>query len=102
MLVTDVGDEMCRWQLLDVGDDFGYFGHLHLKIVTNITVTFGRRLPVYLGIVNNNLKIEYGPGTTVSYGCAATFLGEFYYFGGAAPNKRQVSFFLWFCENLLS
>ena len=43
-----------------------------------------------LGNVKNNLNFEYGPGTTVSYGCAATFRGEFYYFGGAAPNKRQV------------
>ena len=43
-----------------------------------------------LGNINENLNFEYGTGTTISYGCAATFLGEFYYFGGAAPNKRQV------------
>ena len=29
MLVTDVGDEMCWRQLLDVGDGFGYFDHQH-------------------------------------------------------------------------
>ena len=45
-----------------------------------------------LGNINDNLNFEYGPGTTVSYGCAATLRGEFYYFGGADPNKRQVSF----------
>ena len=27
MFVTDVGDEMCWWQLLDFGDGFGHFGH---------------------------------------------------------------------------
>ena len=43
-----------------------------------------------LGNINENLNFEYGMDTTVSYGCAATFRGEFYYFGGAAPNKRQV------------
>ena len=47
-----------------------------------------------LGNINDNLNFEYGPGTTVSYGCAATFRGDFYYFGGAAPNKRQVRFFI--------
>ena len=29
MLVTDVGDEMCWWQLVDVDDRFGHFGHRH-------------------------------------------------------------------------
>ena len=35
MLVTDVEEEMCWWQLKDVGDGLGYFGHehhLYLKI----------------------------------------------------------------------
>ena len=27
MLVTDVWDEICWWQLLDVGDSFDHFGH---------------------------------------------------------------------------
>jgi len=31
-----------------------------------------------LGNINDNLNFEYGPGTTVSYGCAATFRGDFY------------------------
>ena len=48
-----------------------------------------------LGNINENLNFEYGTGTTVSYGCAATFRGDFYYFGGAAPNKRQVRVFHW-------
>ena len=30
MLVTDVGDEMCWWQLWGVSDGFGHFGHQHL------------------------------------------------------------------------
>ena len=29
MLVADVGDKMCEWQLKDVGDGFGDFGHQH-------------------------------------------------------------------------
>ena len=47
MLVTDVGDEMCWWQLQNIGDGFGVFdhqhllfhisiGHQHSKDVTNI------------------------------------------------------------------
>ena len=27
MLVMDVGDEICWWQLKDVGDGFGHFDH---------------------------------------------------------------------------
>ena len=50
MLVTDVGDEMCWRQLLDVGDGFGRFchqhsltfnmsvGHQHPQDVTNIEI----------------------------------------------------------------
>ena len=30
MLVTDVGDEMCWWQLWGVSDGFGHFGRQHL------------------------------------------------------------------------
>ena len=30
-----------------------------------------------LGNINDNLNFEYGPGT-VSYGCTATFRGDFY------------------------
>ena len=37
MLVTDVGDEMCWRQFLDVGDAFGYFGHQH-ALSLNISV----------------------------------------------------------------
>ena len=29
MLVTDVGEEICWWQLWDVGDNFGHFGRQH-------------------------------------------------------------------------
>ena len=42
MLVTDIEAEMRWWQLRDVGDDFGLFGHQyspghqHSKDVTNI------------------------------------------------------------------
>ena len=37
MLVTDVGDEMCWRQLLDVGDGFGRFCHQH-SLSFNISV----------------------------------------------------------------
>ena len=37
MLVTDVGDEMCWRQLLDVGDDFGRFCHQY-PLSFNISV----------------------------------------------------------------
>ena len=48
MLVTDIGDQMSRWQVQDVGDSFGQFGHQnplsfyitvehqHSKDVTNV------------------------------------------------------------------
>ena len=63
------------------------------------TKNFFSRIYKILGNINENLNFEYGPGTTVSYGCAATFRGEFYYFGGAAPNKRQVRVsFSWDCN----
>ena len=43
------------------------------------------------GNVNDDLDFEYGDGTTVAYGCGATFMGEFWYFGGdGAANNRQV------------
>ena len=34
MLVTDVGDSMCWWQVWEVGDTFGAFG----LMATNIAV----------------------------------------------------------------
>ena len=49
MLVTDIGDEMCWWQLWDVGDGLSHFshqhplslnisvGHQHQKDVTNVS-----------------------------------------------------------------
>ena len=37
MLVTDVGDEICWRQLLDVGDGFGHFRHQH-HLSLNISV----------------------------------------------------------------
>ena len=33
MLATDVGDEMCLYQLKDVGDGFVHFCHQHLPII---------------------------------------------------------------------
>ena len=42
MLVTDVGDEICWRQFLDVSDAFGYFGHQH-HLSLNIGV--GHHLP---------------------------------------------------------
>ena len=54
ILLTDVGDEMCWWQLKDVGDDSGHFGdqypqffmsvgHQHSKDVT-VTKQYGSTL----------------------------------------------------------
>jgi len=44
------------------------------------------------GNVNDDLKFEYGEGTTASYGCGATLNGEFWYFGGGfVTNYRQAS-----------
>ena len=40
--------------------------------------------------MNEDLTLEYGDGTEVRYGCAATLNNEFWYFGGSASNKRQV------------
>ena len=44
------------------------------------------------GNVNEELNFEFGEGATVYEGCGATFMGEFWYFGGYdLANKRQVS-----------
>ena len=32
MLVTDVGNELCWWQLSDIGDGFAHFGSLYFYI----------------------------------------------------------------------
>ena len=33
----DVGDEMCSWQLWDIGDGLGHFGHFDLLFLHNVT-----------------------------------------------------------------
>ena len=43
------------------------------------------------GNYNDDLNFEYGNGTTAFYGCGATLMGQFWYFGGGNPNKRQVN-----------
>ena len=40
---------------------------------------------------NEDLAFEFGTGTEVRYGCAATLMNEFWYFGGTSF-KRQVRF----------
>ena len=41
--------------------------------------------------MNEDLTFEYGVGTEVQYGCAATLKNEFWYFGGSSSSlKRQV------------
>ena len=43
------------------------------------------------GNVNEDLNFEYGEEVTVYDGCGASFMGEFWYFGGdGAANNRQV------------
>ena len=42
MLLTDVGDEMCWRQLLDVGDGFGRFCHQH---PLSFNINFGHQQP---------------------------------------------------------
>ena len=43
------------------------------------------------GNVNPNSVFEIGKDVTISYGCAATLNGEFWYFGGASNKNRQVN-----------
>lgn len=42
------------------------------------------------GTVDDDLSFSYGEGATAYGGCAATFLGEFWYFGGHSANNHQV------------
>ena len=51
---------------------------------------------MYLGNINEDLTFEYGDGTDVHYGCAATLKNEFWYLGGY-NYKRQVKWqkYLW-------
>ena len=42
------------------------------------------------GNVDNDLSFSYGDGATAYGGCAVTFNGEFWYFGGHSNNKKQV------------
>ena len=36
---------------------------------------------IFSGKVNDDLDFEYGEGATAKYGCGATLMGEFWYFG---------------------
>ena len=40
--------------------------------------------------MNDNVDFHYEEGTTVDYGCGATLMNEFHYFGGYGSQKRQV------------
>ena len=55
MLVTDVGDEMCWWQLKDVDDRFFHFGHPY-PLYSYITV--GHQLLVHQLLVTNIQKMS--------------------------------------------
>ena len=48
----------------------------------------------FWGNVNEDVEFYYEEGTTVEFGCGATLMGEFYYFGGYESNKRQVSYLI--------
>ena len=43
------------------------------------------------GNVNEESVFEIGKDVTISYGCAATLNGEFWYFGGSSNKSRQVN-----------
>ena len=46
------------------------------------------------GNYNDDLNFEFGEGTTVYYGCGATLMDQFWYFGGVgSANNRQVKVF---------
>ena len=44
----------------------------------------------WLGNVNDDVDFHYEGGTKVEFGCGATFMDQFYYFGGQDSKKRQV------------
>ena len=46
------------------------------------------------GNYNDDLNFEFGEGTTIFYGCGATLMDQFWYFGGyGSDNNRQVNSF---------
>ena len=85
MLMTDVGDEMCWWQLWDVGDGFGHFchqhplsfsinvRHQHSKDVTNIKILSltstnchqDKVTDIYVALTHGE-RLGFGKWTTVS------------------------------------
>ena len=53
----------------------------------------GRNKPVVINFAGEvyDIDFEFGENTSASFGCAATFLGEFWYFGGnGSARRRQV------------
>ena len=55
----------------------------------------GRNKPVVINFAGetHDIEFEFGENTAVAFGCGATFLGEFWYFGGnGSARRRQVSF----------
>ena len=42
------------------------------------------------GNVNDNVDFHYESGTKVEFGCGATLMDQFYYFGGPDSKRRQV------------
>ena len=45
--------------------------------------------------MDDDLSFEFGEGTDADGGCAASLMGEMWYFDGY-PNERQVSFIVLF------
>ena len=43
------------------------------------------------GNINDNLDFEYGDGADAKYGCGATIMNEFWYFGGDNKVSIQAS-----------
>ena len=50
---------------------------------------------MFSGNFDDGLNFNYGDGATVSHGCGAMLMDQFWYFGGYGnANKRQVSWIL--------
>ena len=53
----------------------------------------GRNKPLVINFAGDvhDIDFEFDENTSASFGCAATFLGEFWYFGGnGSARRRQV------------
>ena len=110
MLVADVGDEMCWWQLWDVGGGFGHYGDkhplsLHLSVkhqpskdVTNIEIQLPTLCHQHHDFTNITVtKINLSPNWILNMELYLNL--EIFTFFGTFRNKRTHSTTLWFISN---